>query len=113
MRFSCPKIEDLAVREMKLPSCPQELSERALARLALAFITLLGVAFHLEMSFLAAVAAALVFFHHVDTERLVLHCDTLNHAHVFGDELEKVGIPGLSVFVNHFCKLILDVLTKA
>ena len=49
----------------------------ALARLALAFITLLGVAFYLEMSFLAAVAAALVFFHHVDTERLVLYCDTL------------------------------------
>ena len=25
-------------------------------------------------------------------------------------QLEKVGIPGLSIFVNHFCKLILDVL---
>ena len=35
---------------------------------------------------------------------------TLNHAHVFGDELEKVGIPGLLIFANHFCKLILDVL---
>ena len=85
----------------------------ALARLALASITLLGVAFYLEMSFLAAVAATLVFFHHVDTERLVLYCDTLNHAHVFGDELKKIGIPGLSIFVNHFCKLILDVLMSS